>query len=394
MKQVGRVINRLVACGVALFIASVLTTRAGEGTAKVQAISHGAAQYSTDGKEWQSLSIGTVLKAGSSVKTDAGAVVDLFLKDNGPVVRVTPATRLDLTTLTFDDGEGDSKTINTELGLQNGRVLGAVKKLAAASKYEVKTPKGTCGIRGTKFDISASGKIVVVEGAVLVRYTNTQGVESTQLITKGQTFDPAGNGGAGAVVPTAAADNRSAKSEVDASIRVTVSQEAVTEVVIVATPKETEKKDNPESGGREDTKGAKENQVEYETEVITKSTGQRVDGATAQDVVNAIKSLIGAGTGLDTAVNQQKDLVDLVKTINAATTNAAEAKSILSNLVAAASQKVSGSLAGGATNINVGSLISNLVQTTKEVIQEQGGKITNATGLETTVGNTTTVVKP
>jgi hypothetical protein len=109
--------------------------------------------------------------------------VDLFLGDNGPIVRVTEDTTLGLDRLTVDR-TGVDKVIETQLDLRNGRILGNVKRLAAASKYEVKTPHGVAGIRGTRYDIRSDGTVIVTEGQVVVVY-----------IVDGQAYTATGNAG-------------------------------------------------------------------------------------------------------------------------------------------------------------------------------------------------------
>jgi hypothetical protein len=153
------------------------------------------------------------------VRTDDKAVVDLFLRQNGPVVRVTPATTLAMTTLTFERAEEDT-IINTELGLSNGRILGSVKKLAAASKYDVKTPKATCGIRGTQFDISANGRTVVIEGTVVVVFQTATGAIQSFTVTAGFTFNPTANNGEGGVEATPADYNSQVQTEIGAAVRI------------------------------------------------------------------------------------------------------------------------------------------------------------------------------
>ena len=141
-----------------------------QNRAEVRAV-RGTANYSTDrGANWKKLNVGTRLGEHSVVRTSPGSLVDLFLGDNGPVVRVTEDTTLGIDKLTSESmGTGD-KVIETQLDLRSGRILGNVKKLAAASKNEVKTPMGVAGIRGTRYDIRADGTVAVTEGSVVVVY--------------------------------------------------------------------------------------------------------------------------------------------------------------------------------------------------------------------------------
>lgn len=141
-----------------------------QNRAEVRAV-RGTANYSTDrGANWKKLNVGTRLGEHSILRTAPGSTVDLFLGDNGPVVRVTEDTTLGIDRLNSENMGGGEKVIETQLDLRSGRILGNVKKLAAASKYEVKTPVGVAGIRGTKYDIRADGTVAVTEGTVVVVY--------------------------------------------------------------------------------------------------------------------------------------------------------------------------------------------------------------------------------
>ncbi|MCL5097910.1 MAG: FecR domain-containing protein [Candidatus Omnitrophica bacterium] len=135
------------------------------------------------------LNVGKVLHTGAIIRTASGSQVDLFLKQNGPVVRITADTTLGLDKLLYEE-TGEETIIDTQLNLTNGRILGSVKKLAEASKYEVKVPTGTVGIRGTEYDISTSGIVHVVTGSVLVTYISPSGAVRQYTVNAGQTFTP------------------------------------------------------------------------------------------------------------------------------------------------------------------------------------------------------------
>jgi FecR protein len=188
MKHFGSRMSKWTVYAVALLtVALVATTQAKEGTARVMAI-RGTADYSVGGATWQKLNVGKVLHSGASIRTGAESQVDLFLKQNGPVVRVTAETTLGLDTLLYEQ-TGDETVITTKLDLKNGRIQGNVKKLAAASKYQVQIPSGVVGIRGTDYDISADGWVSIIEGEALLEYT-VNGQMTQHTINQGQTFNP------------------------------------------------------------------------------------------------------------------------------------------------------------------------------------------------------------
>ena len=177
--------KKLIAASVALVVASLLNAEAqnmSQGKAEVKAI-RGTAQYSTGGNVWVPLRVGTVLKSGSTVKTAADSSVDCFLGANGPVVRVTENTQMGFDKLSYN--RADSETvIETELNLANGRILGNVKKLAAASKYEIKVPNGVAGIRGTEYEVHVTRR---ADGQVEVTVTCVKGQIVAAFVVDGTT---------------------------------------------------------------------------------------------------------------------------------------------------------------------------------------------------------------
>jgi hypothetical protein len=238
MKQLNGFLTKAAACGVALVAASwMFSAQAAQGKAVVRAIRSGYADYSEDGKTWKRLVIGHVLRSGNTVKTDKNAVVDLYLGSNGPVVRVTADTMLELTTLTFEQ-TAEETVIDTELGMSNGRILGSVKRLAAASKYEVKTPVGVAAMRGTQFDITYRAgvpmRLSVVEGSVIVRF-GTQ----TFTVGVGQTFDASANNGQGGVSNTPPETQAGSEGQLGEAIyTITITTPGVPEVTIPVSPRQ------------------------------------------------------------------------------------------------------------------------------------------------------------
>jgi ferric-dicitrate binding protein FerR (iron transport regulator) len=202
MRLVGGISKLLgVAVACAAFL-SATSSQARPNEAVVRGV-RGTANYSGDrGANWKKLNVGMKLGQNSVIRTAPGSSVDLFLGDNGPVVRVTEDTTLGIDRLTVDQGAGNEKIIETQLDLRNGRILGNVKHLAAASKYEVKTPQGVAGIRGTRYDIRADGSVTVIDGQVVVVYI-VNGQASTVTVNAGQTSTPPREaGGAPPVVQT------------------------------------------------------------------------------------------------------------------------------------------------------------------------------------------------
>lgn len=220
MKLTRSFVNGLVACSVALAMISTLAAQSVmQGTAKVAKIV-GAARYHTGDGQWRPLHVGAVLKPGSVVQTskDRESYVDLILGEGGGsgvlrpvssmsaagagggaggykpsasqnIVRVLDNTQLGIDKLTATQTGSDVVT-DTQLDLKAGRIMGNVKKMSAASRYEVKLPNGVAGIRGTGFWLSSDGVVAVREGTVVDAYVDSNGNPLTQVVTNNQEFDP------------------------------------------------------------------------------------------------------------------------------------------------------------------------------------------------------------
>jgi len=143
-----------------------------QGNAVVKTIT-GSATYLDELGFSHPLTVGTVLKAGHTIKTGVDSSVDLFLDQNGPNVGLDANSTLRLEKLAYEETSLGTK-IDTLLDLKSGQMAGQVKKLIAASRYEVKMPKGVAKVRGTTFYINAhDGDVHVTEGTVKVDLTLT-----------------------------------------------------------------------------------------------------------------------------------------------------------------------------------------------------------------------------
>jgi hypothetical protein len=135
--------------------------------ATVRAVRGGAGISGNGGGSWKAARVGAHVEEGDLVRTGPGASTDLFLGENGPVLRVAPESRLRVVRLNLKL-TGIEKVIDTMLDLEEGKVLGSVKKMAAASSYMIRTPAGLVRVRGTEFASRADGVVSVVSGTVVV----------------------------------------------------------------------------------------------------------------------------------------------------------------------------------------------------------------------------------
>ena len=71
------------------------------------------------------------------------------------------------------------------LNLVSGTILGNVKKISANSRYEITTPHGVAGIRGTDWMVSA---IPTEDGKYMVTFSSVEGVVTVSAVINGQTI--------------------------------------------------------------------------------------------------------------------------------------------------------------------------------------------------------------
>jgi len=225
MKQNRNLMNCMVGCAIALALVSTAVAQgAMDGAAKVIRVK-GPGRYTTGNNVWQPIRVGEVLHPGTVIQTstEEGSYVDLVLGDGNAavpqavtykpsvpdsvsasslsfrpsseqnVVRIWANTAMGIDKLTAMQTGADTVT-ETQLDLKQGRITGNVKKMSAASKYEVKLPNGVAGVRGTLFDIQAVGIVKVYIGSMVVAWVDpkTQNV-TTQTVMGGQSYDAPNN---------------------------------------------------------------------------------------------------------------------------------------------------------------------------------------------------------
>lgn len=212
MKMTATWIQKTAVCAMAMAMAFSVVAQTKQVSAKVTRIK-GSARYSTDGSTWKALSVGQSLTAPATIQTAAGSTVDLTLGQDvaiartprisesfsvhgigyqmlteQDVIRIFPDTMLAIDKLTVTP-TGLDEIRETQLDLRAGKIFGRVKKLSAASRYEIKMPNGVAGIRGTIYSVTADGVVTVLSGQVVVAYVDANGQTQTQVVEAGYMFD-------------------------------------------------------------------------------------------------------------------------------------------------------------------------------------------------------------
>ena len=202
-------IQSVVACALALtFIgaANLSSAQSGrvEGKAIVRAV-HGNVEAQENGS-WVPLRPNKELDPGVKIRTGPDSSTDLSVNGYSSTVRIQENTTMVIPEM-FRVGPGREADTDTTLDLQLGTVLGNVKKLSASSRYEIRTPHGVAGIRGTDFQVT-----VVMEpgGGYVVTFTSVTGeltvsavinpgeAPVVKVLRTGESWTP----GNGDVVPT------------------------------------------------------------------------------------------------------------------------------------------------------------------------------------------------
>ncbi len=237
MKKMNSIAKTFLVGAVALAITSFVTAVKAEELQQVITVLKvdGAARYSVDNKTWQTIHKGDTLQQGVVIQTAEDSTVDLATGEaastvlgatavtsdlSGPaihnhggdglsalsegpkpnILHVFPSSVLSIDKLTAER-TGVDVVSETQIDLRAGRVFGDVKKLSAASRYEVKIPTGVAGIRGTQYTVAANGTVYCLSGSVVISYVDSANIPRTVTVPAGSSFNPFLNGG---VLTTAA----------------------------------------------------------------------------------------------------------------------------------------------------------------------------------------------
>ena len=133
---------------------------------KIQVVAKkGSASAFAPGASPAPINIKDTFGPGTTIKTDKASSVDLSFGRLG-TMRLEESGTLVIDKFTLTETGADT-VADVQLNLPEGTILGNVNKLSAASKYEIKVPRGVAGIRGTTLLASAAAYFVLLEGALV-----------------------------------------------------------------------------------------------------------------------------------------------------------------------------------------------------------------------------------
>ena len=171
-----------------LFTLAAAAQDAKPRTAVVNSMS-GEAKYSSGGGAFIPLAVGTRLHAGDTIKTSVGSHVDIDLDGNVGLIQVAPQSTFVIRSITTTDTPAEKMT-DTQLEINAGAAYAKVNKLAKGSRYEIATPKGICGIRGTTVYLNANGQLIVEQGTAGIAYPKIGGGVDTFVLHDGEAISP------------------------------------------------------------------------------------------------------------------------------------------------------------------------------------------------------------
>jgi len=178
-------IHKIAAYLVALALTGAVTLKSEQpgtirGRATVRTVT-GTATYNA-GAGTMALKPNMELDPGTTISTGPDSVVYLSVNGLSSSVRIQADTTMAIPQMDRI-GSGREGDTETTLDLKLGSILGQVKKVSGNSRYEIKTPHGVAGIRGTDFEVTVAQ---LPDGKYLVTFTSVQGTVIVSAVVAGE----------------------------------------------------------------------------------------------------------------------------------------------------------------------------------------------------------------
>jgi len=127
----------------------------GARTAIVSDVHGSTVEVRLNGGQWQRAEIGMVLNEMDEIRTKKGSSAEILIDEerNTAKVELKENSHLRFSSLALAQETQDEVT---RLDLAVGRVLVHARELRGDSLFEVKTPNGLTGVRGTVFEVRAN----------------------------------------------------------------------------------------------------------------------------------------------------------------------------------------------------------------------------------------------
>lgn len=177
---------------------SVSQTRMNLGNIRVLKVEGGNAELVDSAGSTSNLKAGDFIRQGSKLLTSSKVSVSLIF-ENGSIVQVNPGTEFyvdqftqetfNAEALDYQKIENEPSSSHTKFSVPEGTIMMDVAKLKKGSSYEISTPLGIAGIRGTSLYIESKGAnkdspVAVGVATGQVQFTSSNG--ESRPIAKGE----------------------------------------------------------------------------------------------------------------------------------------------------------------------------------------------------------------
>lgn len=146
----------------------------------------GNVSYAHNGGSFTALPVGVRLTKGDVIKTGPSSHCDIQIGNNVGFVQLAANSTLGVNDLIANRSSSEVVT-DTQMDLNQGALYAKVNKLNKASRFEIKTPKGIAGVRGSSLYLTAAGEMTVAEGTAGIAYM-TNGNVQTFVLHEGETI--------------------------------------------------------------------------------------------------------------------------------------------------------------------------------------------------------------
>ncbi len=182
----GITLKAVASLAIAAFSILNLQAQAAPRAMRVTAIA-GDVQYARGGSSFVPIAMGARVGKGDVIKTGPGSHADIQTGDNTGQIQIAPQSTLAIDEATVTRTDADTLT-DTQLSLNAGAMYGRVNRLSKGSRFEVATPKGIVGIRGSTstFSLTADGQLTIVEGEGAIAF----GTNDVVVVKAGETVGP------------------------------------------------------------------------------------------------------------------------------------------------------------------------------------------------------------
>ena len=175
MTNVSKALSSLLAC---TCLASAWPLNAQPKAVKAEVWDvRGPVTVTSPGARPQAVNPATVLTQGSVIKTGIGAAVDISLGKAIGSIRLPQNSVLTIAKLQPGQDKGD-QGFDVQLDLDEGALLGDVRRLPEAAKFDVKTKSAVTAVREGRFRLQAEGYLVLLKGNLLTVHVPASGEPS------------------------------------------------------------------------------------------------------------------------------------------------------------------------------------------------------------------------